>query len=159
MLKVKAQRVVNTRVDKVFNYLTDFARHPEWVCEWTVLAVDKSSEGPIDVGSTFRMRYRGGISGYAISTCAVEVKEFVPDQRLVFDVFRTAVAVVRYSINLEPVVGSARITMRHEYLLPSLLAKALLPLMLLVTPILWPLSFWNLTRELRRIKSRVEAEE
>lgn len=155
MLKVKVQRVVNARIDKVFSYLTDFARHPEWLCEWTVLAVDKTSEGPIEVGSTFRMRYRGGLTGYTISNCAVKVQELVPNERLVFDVFRTAVTVVRYSIEVVPLAEAARITMRHQYLLPP----PLVPVMLLLMPILWPLSFWNLTRELRRIKSHLEAEE
>jgi uncharacterized protein YndB with AHSA1/START domain len=154
MLKVKAQRVVNARVDTVFSYLANFRRHVEWICEWTVLTVDKITEGPVRVGSTFRMRYRGGVYGYGISTCAVMVKEFVPNERLVFDVFRTAVTEVRYSISLEPAVGGTRITAHHQYLLPPLLV----PLMLALMPILWPLSFWNLTRELRRIKSRVEAE-
>jgi uncharacterized protein YndB with AHSA1/START domain len=155
MLKVKAQRVVNARIDKVFSYLSDFARHPEWICQWTVLTVDKVTEGPTGAGSVFRMCLRGGLDGYRPVTCPVQVKEFVPNERLVFDVSRTSVTEVRYSISLESLVSRTRITARRQYLLHPLLVPVMVPLM----PILWPLSFWNLTREIRRIKSRVEAEE
>jgi hypothetical protein len=44
--------LIQTPAEAIYNYLLDFSRHPEWVAN--VQKVQKVSEGPTGVGTTFR---------------------------------------------------------------------------------------------------------
>lgn len=116
------------------------------------------------VGSTFEVREtRTDMYGTHTTTVVEEVKEFVPNKRLVYERLvgePPATRAVRSSVEVEAVAGGTQITKSYEHLLRSLRAKPLmLGLIFLTMPILRLVEYWDLTRELRRIQSAVEAEQ
>jgi uncharacterized protein YndB with AHSA1/START domain len=174
MLKVKAQCVANAPVEKVFSYLADLKRVLEVDSKDLTVRLKKTSEGPVGVGSTFRMVvstwdesrtveaevFKKGVWLYQYKH--VEVKELVHNRRLVYEVFdekpRLLSLVTRNSIELDPVAEGTRITTSRRLLFPSLLARLLyLPLHPLLTPVPW--RPWDEAVELGRMKSRVETQE
>lgn len=51
MPRVERHITVSTPPGKVFGYVSDFSRHPEWAAH--SLRIQQTSEGPIGVGATF----------------------------------------------------------------------------------------------------------
>jgi uncharacterized membrane protein len=52
MLKIETSIVINRPVEEVFAFTTNFENQPKW--QSRLLEVKKTSEGPIDVGTTWR---------------------------------------------------------------------------------------------------------
>jgi hypothetical protein len=150
----------------VFSYLADFTHRPEW--ERDVVRVEKTSEGPVDVGSSFQMIVRetrgaGPGTGRVVQVSTdVEIVEFVPGRRLAWDEKNPGPGPDRWTprdfVQVEPSPTGTKITFGSEAVdPPPRWAKhgilVLVPLMLLTTPIR---AFFE-SRELRRLKSRLES--
>jgi len=159
---------VKAPVDRVFSYLADFTNRPGW--EGDVVSVEKTSEGPVDVGSTFEMIVReiSGVglgSGKVQVSKEVEIVEFVPGRRLAWDAknpepdhwdYRWS---PRNFVQVEPSPTGTKITFGSEAVEPppwwaKYMFLLFLPPMLLIRPIRAFLG----SRELRRLKSQVESE-
>ncbi len=91
MLLVRKSILVDAPVEKVFRYLADFERHPEWVNK--LVSIRKTSPGPVGVGSTFEtrsMERRGPsqtLGGELVEVPGeIEVTQFVANKRFVFEV-------------------------------------------------------------------------
>lgn len=167
MLKAKNQGVVNVRVDKVFGYLADLERRLEDHHKDLSVNVQKTSEGPLGVGSTFRMvssereAWKRGEWKYGRER--VEVREFVPNQRLVYEVFPERPGLFdmarRVSIEVDPVADGARITVSRELLLLLPLGLLYLPFLVLIAALSWPLRRWATSRAWHRLEERLKAEQ
>ena len=75
------QITVQTAPEKVFTYLADLTRHGEWGKEGHKLEIEKTSEGPVGKGSTFRSV--GHQFGRNEDT--VTITEHVPNERIVYE--------------------------------------------------------------------------
>jgi uncharacterized protein YndB with AHSA1/START domain len=82
MVHVQRRVHLDPAPDEVFAYLTDVVRIPEWQAEAGIKKVTLADEGPMGVGSTFRMerQARGRTAGIA---CTISLWE--PPQRFAFD--------------------------------------------------------------------------
>ncbi len=156
MWESHAQVVVDAPPDKVFSYVTDFRCHHEWLPEDR--ETEKTFEGPVGVGSTFRRINRRRIGPYQMD---VVVTEYAQNQRLAFEARPRSYFTRRfgevnrwgYSIRLEPepVSGGTRVTVRREQGFPwwgRSLALLLLPVWLLTVP--------YHHRKIRRMGSRLK---
>ncbi len=103
MAEFQKSLVVNCTPEQAFAIVSDVARHPEWAT--TKLEVEKTSEGEIAVGSTFRT------TGYQFGKHEGEVRivELIPNEKVVYepndDVVRN-----RHSFLLAPTDGGTLVT-------------------------------------------------
>ncbi len=75
----KQQITINAPAEKVFAYLADITKHPEWSKEEHKLQVEKTSQGPIGQGATFRsVGHQFGRNEDTLT-----ITEYVPSQRIV----------------------------------------------------------------------------
>jgi carbon monoxide dehydrogenase subunit G len=79
MARIEQSATVNVPPEKAFNYLADVTRHIEWGSHLS--SADKTSDGPVVVGSTF------ATVGKLFGTHEAEVKitELVPNQKITFE--------------------------------------------------------------------------
>ena len=80
MARAEASLVINCPPDKVFAYLADIARGPEWQAE--LLEAQQTSSGPVGLGTTIREVRR--LLGRNLET-AFTITEYEPDFRLGFE--------------------------------------------------------------------------
>jgi uncharacterized protein YndB with AHSA1/START domain len=157
MWELRAQVVVDAPPDQVFSYVTDFHRHHEWLPEDR--ETQKTSEGPVGVGTTFTRVNRRRLGPYQMD---VVVAEFAPNERLAFEARPRSYFTRRfgeinrwgYSIRLEPepVSGGTRVTVRRE---PIPLPWWGWPVLVLLLPVWLPYRpFYH--RKMRAIGSRVK---
>ena len=135
MMWISAQVVIDAPPDKVFSYLTDFDRHHEWLGIGVPPEIEKTSEGPVGVGTTFKSmevavwpwRYKADIV----------VTEYAPNERLAFDWLAPGGACQSHSIHLEPepVSGGTRVTVERELVRSKGWGRLLMPLFLPVMPV------------------------
>jgi len=71
---------IEAPVERVFRYLADFSRHPEWTRNR--LRIDQTSQGTIEVGTTFRSvaHMWGGDRRDEVT-----IIEFVPHSKIAFE--------------------------------------------------------------------------
>ena len=157
------QTVVNAPAQRVFGYVMDFTRHPEWMTwgSYTILEVAPASPGPVRLGSTFTMLVREVTLGYGTSVeerqYNVEVTDFVPNERLAWTNFDRH----RFVIELEPSLRGIQVKFRHGWSAPfvsRLYYLLLLPAWPVIWPLIWLLERRNLGRLMAHIKQRVESE-
>lgn len=136
--------VVNCTPEKAFEYLSDVARHPEWA--GNPLEIEKTSDGPIAVGSTFSS------IGKLMGTHRGEVTiiELVPNEKIVYE-SDDDTGRVRHSILLAPTEGGTMITKASDILEKrSLTLKLASPLLGMIVP-------RGLGQDLKSIKAQLEA--
>lgn len=135
---------VNCPPEKAFVYLSDIAKHPEWAAH--PLEIERTSEGPIAVGSTFSSvgKQMGTHSG------TVTIVELVPNEKIVYE-SDDDVARVRHSVLLAPVDGGTMITKSSNILEKRGLALKL------ASPMLGMIVPRGLGRDLESIKAQLEA--
>ena len=142
----KQQITINAPAEKVFAYLADITRHPEWSKEEHRLQVEKTSEGPIGQGATFRsVGYQFGRNEDTVT-----VTEYVPNQRIVFQA-DGKVGLVRHAFEIEPSDGGVRVTKSFDMLKGKFPFSIMYPLM--AKRFYWP---GALKGDLERIKAKVE---
>ena len=73
--------------DSVFDYLSDVSHHGDWAGD-SNFQVGKTSEGPVEVGATFKRRGRPESGSEREESIIVKVVEFDPHLRLAFETQR-----------------------------------------------------------------------
>lgn len=108
MAKLEYSAVINAPVEMVF----DFMNNPEKELLWRpeLIEVEQTSEGPINVGTTFRevMKFMGR---KLVTT--VEITEYVPNK---VSSIKTTSGPIPFELRgiFEPVEGGTRVTMQIE---------------------------------------------
>ncbi len=160
-----AETLVNAPVDRVFSYVADFTRYPEWSGE-TIRSHKKTSQGPVGVGTTFRMvlYYEGQAPSESSAGTSprteiedVEVTEFVCNERIAWEHHGGQIA-HRIIIGVQPVASGTRMVLRDEWLGYSDVLDYIMSWVLFMAwPFAW-LATWHATRsKIRSIKTRVES--
>lgn len=76
MIKVEASIVINRPIEEVFGFLSDMENNLKW--RSSQIEIKKTSEGPIGVGTTYRMV--NNVLGRRLETEA-EVIEYEPNRK------------------------------------------------------------------------------
>ena len=108
MARAEASIVINRPVKEVCDYLDDPANSPEW--EGNALEIEKTSEGPTAVGTTYR-----GLATFLGRRLELssEVTEFEPYRLTKQKVTAGPLSIERTEL-LEPVEGGTRFTLIVE---------------------------------------------
>lgn len=134
---------INVPPQKAYEYLADVAKHGEWGAH--NLTAEKTSEGPIAVGTTFSTlgHQFGAHKG------VVTIRELVPNQKIVYE-SNDDTAQMRHTFVLAPQNGGTRVTKVFETIKTGLLLTIFRPSMYLVAP-------RNVQADLKRIKAKLES--
>jgi uncharacterized protein YndB with AHSA1/START domain len=139
------QITINAPAEKVFAYVADVSKHGEWGNPGQKLQVEKTSEGPIGQGSTFKST--GQQFGTQHDT--VTITEYVPNERVVYESEGKA-GLVRHSFVIAPGDGGVQLTKTFDAVKPKFPLNVLAPI---VNGFIQP---GALKSDLARIKQRVE---
>jgi len=144
MAEFQKSLVINCTPEQAFAIVSDVARHPEWAT--TKLEVEKTSEGEIAVGTTFRT------TGYQFGKHEGEVRivELIPNEKVVYesndDVVRN-----RHSFLLSPTEGGTLVTKSLQVLeSKGLFFKIATPILGIIVP-------RGLGADLKNISAQLEA--
>jgi uncharacterized protein YndB with AHSA1/START domain len=122
MIDVERSITIDRPVGEVFAYVTDVTNEPAWHTD--VLEATKTSEGPIGIGTTYKIRVKPQMG---VSEGMQEVIRFEPDR---MQVMRGDMGRMRPTITnlFEPADGGTKFT-RRIHIEASGLMGLLLPLM------------------------------
>jgi uncharacterized membrane protein len=134
--------VVNAPAEKVFEYVSDLTKLPEWG-QFSV-AVRQTSQGPVGVGSTYETD--GKQFGNHTDNCTVT--EYVPGQKFALETKGDA-GDVRNSFEIVEEGPTTRLTKVQEFTKPALSARLAKPLISRLAP-------KNLMKDLEKIKANIE---
>ena len=143
----KQEITINAPAQKVFAYLADITKHPEWSNEQHKLQVEKISDGPIGEGTTFKsVGYQFGRNDDTVT-----ITEHVPGRRIVFEA-DGKVGLVRHTFEIAPSDGSVQVTKSFD------MVKGKFPFTIMY-PLVAKRFYWPgaLKGDLERIKAKVEA--
>ena len=145
MAGVERQTIIDAPAEKVFSYLADFTRHPEWAAN--PLHIEQTSEGPVGVATTFiSVGHQFGRDNEDHLT----VTEFVPNQKIVFE-SEGGAGRFRHYFLLQEEDGGTRLTKGVELLKLSFLPR-------LLWPIVAAFRAGRYDGALKRIKGKLEGE-
>ncbi|MGH2830158.1 MAG: SRPBCC family protein [Actinomycetota bacterium] len=133
---------INAPADKVFEYVADVLRHPEWAGR--PLQMKRTSDGPTGVGSTFESTGKQ----FGTHTDAVRVTEYAPPSRFAIESTGDA-GVMRHVFAMTESGGTTTLTKTFEMVKGSLSARIFKPVIKMVAP-------KDAQANLERIKQRVE---
>ena len=134
---------INAAPEKVFAYVADLTRHPEWANH--KLKIEASSDAPLGVGSKFNsVGHQMGMESHD----EVTVVTYEPLQRFAYEA-KSKDGRFRHLIELRPDGSATRVTKSMEVVEASLGTKLMTPLIFLMAP-------GVLSKDLRRIKARLE---
>jgi len=145
MAAVERQITINAPPEQVFAYLSDISRHSEWARH--NLTVEKTSQGPVAVGSTF------ATVGHQMGEHRGEVKitELQPNSSVVYEA-EDDTGHFRHYFRLQPGDGGTLVTKGFDPQRLSLMLKLLMPIgRLLMLP-------RELDGDLKRIKAKLEGD-
>jgi len=142
MARFEKEATIGAPAAKVFGYVSDIARHGEWAGDR--LEVEKTSEGPLGVGSTF------SCVGHQMGTHKgqITVTQYEPGSRVVFESEDDS-GRWRHQFVVEGEGGETRLTKAVEPVKLSGMTVLMSPLLPLIVP-------RTLGADLRRIKSQLE---
>lgn len=143
MATFEQQIAVNAAPDAVFSYVADLTKHGEWARH--PIEIQKTSEGPLSVGSTYASdsRFMGK------HKAQITVTEYEPSSRFTFEA-EDDTGRFRHYFVVQREDGGTRLTKGTEDLkITSLLFKMMTPLMGLMVP-------GELKGDLKRIKAKLE---
>jgi uncharacterized protein YndB with AHSA1/START domain len=144
MARPTKETTINAPADKVFAYVADFTKHPEWALH--PLQITPESNEPTHLGTKFRsVGHQFGRD----NTNEVTVTEFEPDRRLVYE-STSKDGHFRHSFELQASGETTRLSKSFEPISAPLVGKLMMPL---VTGILVPKA---LVSDLARIKAKLE---
>jgi uncharacterized protein YndB with AHSA1/START domain len=117
MLSSECSIIVNRPVEEVFAFVSDAQNDPSW--HTTVLSAVRTSEGPIGLGTTASIVYKG-LGQHKMQATVVE---FEPPRRVVIEatfvrqrgIGPRVMGTPRLGFSLEPVERGTRITRRVEF--------------------------------------------
>ena len=144
MGRIEQSATINVPPEKAFDYLSDVTRHIEWGSH--LASADKTSDGPIVVGSTFNT------VGKLFGTHEAEVKitELVPNQKIAFE-SQDDSGHFRHEFVLAPSNGGTAVTKAVE----PLQTKGPLKLFSPILPLIVRRGF---ATDLKKIKERLETQ-
>ena len=134
--------VINAPAEKVFEYVSDMTRLPEW--GHFSKAVRQTSQGPVGVGTTYETD--GKQFGDHTDTCTVA--EYVPAKKFTIEASGDA-GDVRNTFELVEEGPATRLTKIQDFTKPALSARLARPLISRLAP-------KNLMRDLEKIKANIE---
>jgi uncharacterized protein YndB with AHSA1/START domain len=118
---------INRPVDEVFAYVTDTSNDPAWHTD--VLEAQKTSEGPIGLGTTWHSRFKPSMG---VSEGDMEVVAFEHNRR---EVLRGVIGPMKPTLTylFESADGGTRFTRRIQIKISGMM-RLMEPLMRLMTP-------------------------
>jgi uncharacterized protein YndB with AHSA1/START domain len=134
--------VINAPADKVFAYVSDLTKVPEWGQFST--EARQTSQGPVGVGSTFDTSGKQ----FGSHTDHVTVTEYVPGKKFAIEVKGDA-GDTRNWFELADQGGSTKVTKVQEFIKPAMSAKIFSPVIKRIAP-------KNLLKDLEKIKAKIE---
>jgi uncharacterized protein YndB with AHSA1/START domain len=140
-MRVEKQITIAAPRDKVFAYVADFRKHPEWAGHNLEVALP---EGPIAVGTTFSTL--GHQLGKQNDT--ITVVELEPGRRMAFETKGKA-GIVRHWFDTQDADGSTKLAKGMEFVKPSAASRIAMPGIRLNVPRM-------LGKDLDKIKARLE---
>ena len=141
-MRVEKQVTISAPRDKVFAYVADFKKHPEWAGHNLEVTLP---DGPVAVGTTFSTL--GHQLGKQNDT--VTVVEFDPGRRIAFETEGKA-GTVRHWFEVQDANGSTTLAKGMEFVKPSVASRISMPGIRLNVPRM-------LGKDLDKIKARLEA--
>ena len=143
MARVEREITIDAPADRVFSYVADFTRHPEWASQQ--LQIEQTSEGAVGQGATFKsVGHQFGEKHDAIT-----VTEYAPNTSIVFECEGNA-GKIRHSFSLQEQDGSTTLAKAMEPLQTAGTFKLLAPIvMTFVTP-------GAMSKDLQNIKKQIE---
>jgi uncharacterized protein YndB with AHSA1/START domain len=144
LARIEQSATVNVPPEKAFNYLADISRHIEWGSHLT--RAEKSSDGPVAVGSTFTTV--GKLFGS--HEAEVKITDLVPNQKIAFE-SQDDSGHFRHEFILTPSNGGTAITKAVE----PLQTKGPLKLFSPILPLIVRRGF---ATDLKKIKERLETQ-
>ncbi len=142
MARFEKEATIGAPAAKVFEYVSDIARHGEWAGDR--LEVQKTSEGPLGVGSTY------SCVGHQMGTHKgqITVTQYEPSSRVVFET-EDDTGRWRHTFIVNEAGGETRLTKAVESLKLSMMNTLMSPLLPLLVP-------RTLNADLRRIKAQLQ---
>jgi uncharacterized membrane protein len=134
--------VVNAPADKVFAYVSDLTKLPEWGGFGNV--VRPTSQGEVAVGSTYECDGKQ----FGRHTDNVTVTEYVPSKRFATET-KGDTGYSRNTFDLEEQGGATKVTKVLEFIKPAMTTR-------LAAPMLKKMAPGNLANDLQKIKARIE---
>ncbi len=143
MARFERETRIGAPAEKVFEYVSDISRHGEWAGDR--LEVEKTSEGPLGVGSTF------SCVGHQMGTHKgqIRVTQYEPGSRVVFET-EDDTGRWRHTFIVNEAGGETGLTKAVETVKLSTMNTLMSPLLPLLVPRI-------LSKDLQRIKARLEA--
>jgi uncharacterized protein YndB with AHSA1/START domain len=134
--------VINAPADKVFAYVSDLTKLPEWGQFGN--EVRQTSSGPVGVGTTFDTSGKQ----FGKHTDHVTVTEYVPGKKFALEVKGDA-GDVRNWFELADQGGGTKVTKVQEFTKPAMSTK-------MFSPVVKRLAPKGLLKDLEKIKARIE---
>jgi uncharacterized protein YndB with AHSA1/START domain len=136
------ETVVKAPPDKVFFYISDIQKHPEWAQH--KLEVTAVSQGPIAVGSAYQtVGHQMGVSHDRVT-----VTEMVPNQKFVYESAGKA-GLIRHAFELQPADGGTRVVKSMDGVKLALMTRLMAPMVGMLAP-------KALGSDLAKIKAKLE---
>lgn len=134
---------INVPPQQAYDYLSDITKHGEWGSH--NLTVEKTSDGPVAVGSTF------GSTGHQMGTHkgVVTITALDPGKKIVYE-SSDDTGVMRHAFEFAPQNGGIRVTKSFETVKTGLMLTVFRPMMYVVQPRM-------LQNDLAKIKAKLEA--
>ncbi len=139
------QMTINASAEKVFNYVADISKHGEWGNPGQKLSVEKTSDGPMGVGSTFKSTGQQ----FGTQNDTVKITEYLPNQKVVYESEGKA-GHLRHFFEITPGASGVEVKKGFD------VVKAGFPFVLFVPIVTTFLAPANLKKDLERIKAKVE---
>jgi uncharacterized protein YndB with AHSA1/START domain len=125
MVKVDYDVSIRRSPQEVFDYVTQVERIPEWQREGGVKKVMKEAQGPLAVGSRFRMERE---SRGRMATIDCKVTRFDPGSEFDFETTDSSGFVGDFRTTLTPVAAGTNLHWAVQMQPPNLLYRLLQPL-------------------------------
>ena len=139
------ETTINAPAEKVFNYVADISKHGEWGNPGQQLHVEKTSQGPLGQGSTFKSVGKQ----FGTQNDTVTITEYVPNQRVVYESQGKA-GHIRHAFDIAAADGGTRLTKSFE------VVKAAFPFALFLPIVQTFVLPGAMKSDLERIKAKVE---
>lgn len=145
-MAVEQSTTINAPAEKVFAYVADITKHPEWTTPGHKVEIKKTSEGPVAVGSTFESTGQQ----FGANHDTLTVTELAENQRIVYEADGNA-GLIGHTFELSPADGGTQLTKRFDIMKPKFPLNVLSPILqAFVLP-------GGLKGDLERIKAKLEA--
>jgi len=143
MARWARETTIKTAPDKVFDYVADLTKHPEWASHDTT--VTAQTPGAVKVGSVYNT------VGHQFGTQneVVTVTDYAPNTKFGYESVGK-IGIVRHGFDLTPAGDSTHVSKWTDIVKPSLMTRLMMPM---ISRKAQP----GLDVDLQKIKSKLEA--